>query len=174
MIASKNLKFQLLGSCESPLRLRNRYTDELVTVPCGKCKACILNKASKYSLLCSLEELSNRFSYMITLTYSNRHIPKMLPVKVSFDKINKVRPLKVRFYRKLDGWTEYINTDTSVTVTDFSKPIYDFIGVTRRSDLFHQVIASKQLSPEYIKEITDKCNLMAVLAILIIVIYNYS
>ena len=159
MVASKNLKFQLLGSCEHPLRLRNRYTDELVTVPCGKCKACILNKASKYSLLCSLEEISNRFSYMITLTYSNRHIPKMLPIKVTSDRITKVRPFKVRFHRKIDGWTEYVNTDTTVTVTDTSKPIYDFIGVTRRSELYHQVIVSKCFSPEYIKEITDKCEL---------------
>nr|WEW54448.1 MAG: replication initiation protein [Microvirus Sku18] len=63
--------------CLHPKKIRNPYTKEYIVAPCGHCKACLLRKSGRNSLLCDLESKSNRYCYFITLTYSDKFVPRM-------------------------------------------------------------------------------------------------
>lgn len=76
---SDNLAYQSCGRCENLQTIRNPYTKELIEVPCGKCNTCFLNKCNQGTLACSLEELTHRYAYFITLTFANEYIPRMYP-----------------------------------------------------------------------------------------------
>lgn len=76
---TQNLQRNVLGSCEKPVKVFNRYLCDYVYVPCGRCPACLLRKGGINSLLCSFEELEAQYTYFITLTYSDDYLPIMLP-----------------------------------------------------------------------------------------------
>lgn len=73
---SDNLKHNILGRCEHPRYLRNKYTNQLVEVPCGKCNQCLLNKCNTNMLLCSIEEAYHQSCYFVTLTYNSESLPR--------------------------------------------------------------------------------------------------
>lgn len=62
--------------CLHPKRVLNPYTKELLSVPCGKCRACVLTRQSYLALQCRLESKSNLYSVFVTLTYNNDNVPK--------------------------------------------------------------------------------------------------
>ena len=62
--------------CLEPRKVFNPYSRDTLVVPCGHCKACILNKNSRLAFQCDLEALSNKYCMFITLTYANRYIPR--------------------------------------------------------------------------------------------------
>ena len=66
--------------CLNPKRIINPYTHEMLVVPCGHCEACALAKNSRNSFLCDLENMSNKCTCFITLTYANRYIPRAVVV----------------------------------------------------------------------------------------------
>ena len=62
--------------CLSPRSIVNPYTLETMSVPCGHCKACLLKKSSRYTTMSRLESSLHKFTYFVTLTYSNQYVPK--------------------------------------------------------------------------------------------------
>lgn len=62
--------------CLYPERIYNHHIGQYLTVPCGHCDACRLNKGSRLAFQCDLEKLSHKYCVFITLTYSDRFIPK--------------------------------------------------------------------------------------------------
>lgn len=64
-----------LSKCLSPTSILNKRTGKRVIVSCGKCKACLMDRCNKDSLLLSLHELDYKYSAFITLTYSDDNIP---------------------------------------------------------------------------------------------------
>lgn len=58
-----------------PSRIVNPYTHECMTVPCGKCKACILAKNSRYAFQCDLESYCSMYTVFVTLTYAPNYLP---------------------------------------------------------------------------------------------------
>lgn len=74
---SSNLEYNVLGICEHPITVRNRYTDDVITVPCGKCRKCQSRKGGINALLCAYESAEHRFTYFVTLTYSQCYVPLM-------------------------------------------------------------------------------------------------
>lgn len=66
---------QPLIKCLHPKRQYNKYTNEWIITNCGKCKACLLHKASTMSLRCQLESLSKKYCMFVTLTYDNDNVP---------------------------------------------------------------------------------------------------
>ena len=76
-LLSDNLKYNILGRCENPVNVFNKYTGQYVEVPCRKCNKCLLNKSNIGSLLCSIEEAYSRYCYFFTLTYDESSIPRM-------------------------------------------------------------------------------------------------
>lgn len=63
--------------CLDPQRVMNPYTHEVLVVPCGKCKACQLNKAYRYNTQCQLEAAASRYQFFLTLTYRDEDLPIM-------------------------------------------------------------------------------------------------
>ena len=64
--------------CISPLHLRRSkfsIKGDFVTVPCGKCYACLSRKRSEWAFRLAKEQRYSDSSYFITLTYNDDHIP---------------------------------------------------------------------------------------------------
>lgn len=77
--------------CECPTIIRNPYAgcdpskgynylhdcvSAFIEVPCGKCRECIATKQDTYSVR-SLVERSRSIPFMLTLTYDQKHVPRM-------------------------------------------------------------------------------------------------
>lgn len=71
--------------CFNPLWLRGDGA-ERIQVPCGSCIACQNQKRQALSLKLHLEELNSAFTYLITLTYDNEHLPLYRLVEHDFLK----------------------------------------------------------------------------------------
>ncbi|UPW40927.1 replication initiator protein [Sigmofec virus UA08Rod_6110] len=50
-------------------------TTDFMTVPCGKCEGCLLDKSFAWSVRCTLESQFHRENYFLTLTYDKKHLP---------------------------------------------------------------------------------------------------
>lgn len=72
--------FNPFCKCLNPQRIVNPYTHECMTVPCGKCKACILAKNSRYAFQCDLESYCSMYTVFVTLTYAPNYLPIATPV----------------------------------------------------------------------------------------------
>lgn len=77
--------------CECPTIIRNPYAgadpskgfnylhdcvSAFIEVPCGQCRECIATKQDTYSVR-SLVERSRSIPFFLTLTYDNKHVPRM-------------------------------------------------------------------------------------------------
>lgn len=69
--------------CLNPMRIINPYTHEAMSVPCGKCSACLNSKNSRGSFLCDLEAMSHKYCLFVTLTYSDAFVPRLTVVPAS-------------------------------------------------------------------------------------------
>lgn len=61
--------------CEHPLKIRNPYTLQNITVGCRKCDACRIAAANEKALLLQNELKKSSAALFITLTYDNEHLP---------------------------------------------------------------------------------------------------
>ena len=71
-----NIKDYPFTKCLNPQKVINPYTNQSLVVPCGKCRACALNKDSRNTFMCNLESLSHKYCMFVTLTFANRFIPR--------------------------------------------------------------------------------------------------
>lgn len=97
--------------CISPIHLRRAKPSpkgDFVTVPCGKCYACLSRKRSEWAFRLQKEQRYSDSSYFFTLTYDDEHIPvneKGFP-SVSKDDIQRFMkrlrklysPTKIRYF----------------------------------------------------------------------------
>lgn len=76
-----NIPLPIPCNCLSPKRIVNPYTNEALTVPCGHCRACILQKNDRYAFQCDLEGYVHKWQLFVTLTYAQSTIPtaKLVP-----------------------------------------------------------------------------------------------
>lgn len=77
--------FNPFCKCLNPNKVVNPYTHESMVVPCGKCKACILAKNSRYAFQCDLESYTAKHTVFVTLTYSNEYLPVLRPFLTNGD-----------------------------------------------------------------------------------------
>lgn len=63
--------------CQHRTFITNRYTGQRIAVDCGQCDYCIYKKAQKASLRVKTAGSAFKYSYFVTLTYDNEHIPLM-------------------------------------------------------------------------------------------------
>lgn len=77
--------FNPFCKCLNPQRIVNPYTHECITVPCGKCKACILAKNSRYAFQCDLESYCSMYTVFVTLTYAPNYLPIATPTYLGDD-----------------------------------------------------------------------------------------
>lgn len=61
--------------CQHRSFITNRYTGARIAVDCGQCDYCIHKRAQKASMRVKTAGISFKYSYFVTLTYDNEHIP---------------------------------------------------------------------------------------------------
>ena len=86
--------------CECPTIIKNPYAgcdpskgfnylhdcvSAYIEVPCGKCRECISTKQDTYSVR-SMVERSRSIPFFLTLTYDNKHVPRMDSVGDCLDR----------------------------------------------------------------------------------------
>lgn len=69
--------FKAVDHCQHRSFITNRYTGARIAVDCGHCDYCIHKKAKKASMRVKTAGSAFRYSYFVTLTYDNAHIPLM-------------------------------------------------------------------------------------------------
>lgn len=63
--------------CQYRSFITNRYTGQRIAVDCGQCDYCIYKRAQKASMRVKTAGSAFKYSYFVTLTYDNDHIPLM-------------------------------------------------------------------------------------------------
>ena len=68
---------RVVDHCQHRSFITNRYTGHRIAVDCGQCDCCIHKRAQKASMRVKTAGSAFRYSYFVTLTYDNEHIPLM-------------------------------------------------------------------------------------------------
>lgn len=63
--------------CQHRSFIPNKYTGARIAVDCGQCDYCIHKKAKKASMRVKTAGSAFKYSYFVTLTYDNAHLPLM-------------------------------------------------------------------------------------------------
>ena len=63
--------------CQYRSFITNKYTGARIAVDCGQCDYCIHKKSQKASMRVKAAGSAFKYSYFVTLTYDNEHIPLM-------------------------------------------------------------------------------------------------
>lgn len=69
--------FKTVDHCQHLSFITNKYNGARIAVDCGQCDYCIHKKAKKASMRVKTAGSSFKYSYFVTLTYDNKHIPLM-------------------------------------------------------------------------------------------------
>lgn len=69
--------FKAVDHCQHRSFITNKYTGTRIAVDCGQCDYCIYKKAQKASMRVKTAGSAFKYSYFVTLTYDNEHIPLM-------------------------------------------------------------------------------------------------
>lgn len=67
--------FKAVDHCQHRSFITNRYTGARIAVDCGQCDYCIHKRAKKASMRVKTAGSAFKYSYFVTLTYDNEHIP---------------------------------------------------------------------------------------------------
>lgn len=66
-----------VNHCQHRSFITNKYNGARIAVDCGQCDYCIHKKAKKASMRVKTAGSAFKYSYFVTLTYDNEHIPLM-------------------------------------------------------------------------------------------------
>lgn len=69
--------FKAVDHCQHRSFITNKYSGVRIAVDCGQCDYCIHKKAKKASMRVKTAGSAFKYSYFVTLTYDNAHIPLM-------------------------------------------------------------------------------------------------
>lgn len=69
--------FKAVDHCQHRSFITNKYNGARIAVDCGQCDYCIHKRAQKASMRVKTAGSAFRYSYFVTLTYDNEHIPLM-------------------------------------------------------------------------------------------------
>lgn len=67
--------FKAVDHCQYRSFITNKYTGARIAVDCGQCDYCIHKKAKKASMRVKTAGSTFKYSYFVTLTYDNEHVP---------------------------------------------------------------------------------------------------
>ena len=69
--------FKAVDHCQHRSFITNKYTGARIAVDCGQCDYCIHKKAKKASMRVKTAGSAFKYSFFVTLTFDNKHIPLM-------------------------------------------------------------------------------------------------
>lgn len=67
--------FKTVDHCQHRSFITNKYNGARIAVDCGQCDYCIHKKAKKASMRVKTAGSAFKYSYFVTLTYDNEHVP---------------------------------------------------------------------------------------------------
>lgn len=67
-----------LASCEHPITVFNHVLKKRVSVPCGHCNTCNLNRSSSWINRLEMERIGSKYCVFFTLTYSDEFLPRLV------------------------------------------------------------------------------------------------
>ena len=67
--------FKAVDHCQHRSFITNKYTGARIAVDCGQCDYCIHKRAKKASMRVKTAGSAFKYSYFVTLTYDNEHVP---------------------------------------------------------------------------------------------------
>lgn len=67
--------FKAVDHCQHRSFITNKYSGSRIAVDCGQCDYCIHKKAKKASIRVKTAGSAFKYSYFVTLTYDNEHVP---------------------------------------------------------------------------------------------------
>lgn len=80
-MGSRIPSFKPVDYCFNPIHVIDKDLDKDIIVPCGKCDGCLLHKANEWSMRCGMEIEDTPATIFCTLTYDNKYLPKLYPLR---------------------------------------------------------------------------------------------
>ena len=67
----------LLSDCLHPIKVFNKYTNDVLYVPCGHCYSCLKNKSNRDTSLAMNIASNFKYCYFVWLSYEDQYLPYM-------------------------------------------------------------------------------------------------
>lgn len=75
MINQEVIDKYLLSECLHPIKVINKYTNEIIYVPCGHCYSCLKNKSNRDTALAMNIASNFKYCYFVLLSYEDQYLP---------------------------------------------------------------------------------------------------
>lgn len=75
MINQEVIDKYLLSECLHPIKVFNKYTNDVIYVPCGHCYSCLKNKSNRDTALAMNIASNFKYCYFVWLSYEDRYLP---------------------------------------------------------------------------------------------------
>ena len=146
--------------CQHRSFITNRYTNQRIAVDCGQCDYCIHKRAQKASMRVKTAGSAFKYSYFVTLTYDNEHIPLMKcdVLHSEYEDALSISGDKVFGYEKHSyiPVSEYSCPDTSRLRHIFFTQVQGTVPYNRESSQYEPVTDNWFLSMDAIRPFIDK------------------
>jgi hypothetical protein len=77
MINQEVIDKYLLSECLHPVKVFNKYTNDVIYAPCGHCYSCLKNKSNRDTALAMNIASNFKYCYFVWLSYEDQYIPCM-------------------------------------------------------------------------------------------------
>jgi hypothetical protein len=146
--------------CQYRSFITNRYTGARIAVDCGQCDYCIHKRAQKASMRVKTAGSAFKYSYFVTLTYDNEHIP-LFNCKVLHSEYEDVVGISgdIHFgdeYHKFIPVSEYQCNDNSVLRHIFFEQVQGTVPFDREIKEYVPVRDNWFLSMDAIRSFISK------------------
>lgn len=75
MINQEVIDKYLLSECLRPIKVFNKYTNDVIYTPCGYCYSCLKNKSNRDTALAMNIASNFKYCYFVWLSYEDRYLP---------------------------------------------------------------------------------------------------
>lgn len=75
MINQESIDKYLLSECLRPVKVFNKYTNDVIYAPCGHCYSCIKNKSNRDTALAMNIASNFKYCYFVLLSYEDCYLP---------------------------------------------------------------------------------------------------
>lgn len=89
MINQEVIDKYLLSECLHPVKVFNKYTNDVIYAPCGHCYSCLKNKSNRDTALTMNIASNFKYCYFVLLSYEDCYLP-YIELK-TFDPLDDVR-----------------------------------------------------------------------------------
>lgn len=151
---------KVVDHCQHRSFITNRYTGARIAVDCGQCDYCIHKKAKKASMRVKTAGSAFKYSYFVTLTYDNEHIPLFkceVLDNVYDDVLNESGDLHFGYEKhSFVPVSEYSCTDSSALRHIFFTQVQGTVPYNRALSKREEVEDNWFLSMDAIRSFIDK------------------